>query len=265
MVAKVAPLVVIVGETASGKSDLAMQLANEYNGEIICADSRTIYKGMDIGTAKPSQEDQARVPHYLLDMIEPDQNYNAAQFKTEADRLIDDISKQDKLAIMVGGSGLYIDSVIFNYQFTDADAPRDPLNPRHLLKPVSSSEVSTNLQRLRPDTLVIGLKLEREVLEQRIKARVEQMVENGLVEEVKTLIKKYGAQTIEQIGICYKPFSQYVRGEIDLDEAKAQFVKGDLYLAKKQRTWFKRNKYIQWIDNPEEAQSLVQTFLTRVE
>ncbi len=258
-----APLVVIVGETASGKSDLAIELAKKFNGEIICADSRTIYKGMDIGTAKPSKEDQQKVPHHMLDIIEPGKKYSAAQFQQETLRLIREISDREKLPILVGGTGLYIDSVIFNYQFSEATAPRDPRNPRHLLKSEDNSLI--NAQQLRPNTLVIGLKLDKEILEHRIKLRVEHMVDHGLVEEVKSLGKKYGWDNETMNGIGYRFIGEYIRGEIDLEEAKSRFIRGDLSLAKRQRTWFKRNKYIHWIDSKQTAFDLLETFLTRSE
>src|SRR5688572_21256799 len=117
------PLIVIAGPTASGKSALAMKVAKKYNGEIICADSRTVYKGMDIGTAKPSAVDRKEVPHHLLDIVQPNQPFTAADFKEQALAAIDDISGRGKLPIMVGGTGLYIDSVIFDYRFGD---PADP-------------------------------------------------------------------------------------------------------------------------------------------
>lgn len=258
-----APLVVIVGETASGKSDLAIELAKKFNGEIICADSRTIYKGMNIGTAKPSKEDQQSIPHHLLDVVSPGQKYSAAQFQKDAIKLINDISIRGKLPIMVGGSGLYIDSVIFNYQFSGSDAPRDPVNPRHLQK--SDTSTLSNKQQLRPNTLVIGIKLDREILEQRIKARLEQMVEHGLVEEVKTLGKKYSLDNEAINGIGYKFMGQYIRGEISLEEAKSLMIKGDLSLAKRQRTWFKRNQNINWITDKNQAEELVKTFLNHSE
>lgn len=264
MDATVNPLVVIVGETASGKSDLAIELAQKFKGEIIAADSRTIYKGMDIGTAKPSKKDQATVPHHLLDVIEPNQKYNVVQFQQDATALIDEIKSRGKLPIMVGGSGLYINSVIFDYQFTDSDGPRDPQNSRHLLKD-NTNKSSTNLQQLRPNTLVIGLRTDKNVLEQRINARVEQMVENGLVEEAKVLASKYGWDNQALEGSGYQYFAGCEVSGPELEEVKKALVRNHMNLAKKQRTWFKRNKYIQWIDSPTKAQALVQTFLTRVE
>ncbi len=112
------PLIVIVGQTASGKSALALELAQQYNGEIICADSRTVYKGMDIGTAKPSKEDQQQVQHHLLDILSPDQTMTAALFKEKAEQAIKDIGSRGKVAFLVGGTGLYVDSLLFNFSFT---------------------------------------------------------------------------------------------------------------------------------------------------
>lgn len=256
MVSKLAPLVVVVGPTASGKSALGMELARKFNGEIICADSRTIYKRMDIGTAKPSKRDQAEIPHHMLDIVEPGQRYSAAQFKEDALSLIDDIWSRGKLPIMVGGTGLYIDAVIFDYKFSSPDAERDPLNPRHLKRDTSQQQ-----SELRENTLVIGMTRDREVLNNRIEQRMEQMVENGFVDEVKQLLDSYGPENEAMSGIGYKTFAKYIRGELTLDDAKAEFIKGDKSLAKRQRTWFKRNKGIHWVTNNEQAVELVTTLL----
>ncbi len=260
---RLAPMIVIVGQTASGKSDLAIDLAKKIGGEIICADSRTIYKGMDIGTAKPSLKDQKRVPHHLLDIVEPGQKYSAAQFQKDVFRLIDEVTQRGNIPLLVGGSGLYIDAVIFNYQFGDSEAERDPKNPRHLKR--ASKETLTNSQQLRQNTLVIGLNLDRELLKLRIAKRVEHMIDDGLVREVRKLGERYGWDSEAMSGIGYRFFGQYVRGEIDLNEAKAKFIQGDLSLAKRQRTWFKRNKYIHWISDKNRAFTLVQTFLNSSE
>ena len=112
-------LLVILGQTASGKSQRAIQIAKQFNGEIICADSRTVYQGLDIGTAKPTQQDRIQVRHHLLDIIKPSQDFNVSDFKRLADEAIADILRRGKLPILVGGSGLYIDAVIYNYQFRD--------------------------------------------------------------------------------------------------------------------------------------------------
>lgn len=134
------PLIVIVGPTASGKTTLAIELARRLDGEIICADSRTVYKGMDIGTAKPTEEEQLFVPHHLLDVVDPGERFTVADFKRLANEAIIDIIGRGKVPIMVGGSGLYIDAVLFDYKFAPVGTPRDNQNPRHLSKSILVSK-----------------------------------------------------------------------------------------------------------------------------
>jgi tRNA dimethylallyltransferase len=248
-------LVVIVGQTASGKSALAMELARQFDGEIICADSRTVYRGMDIGTAKPSAEDRAKVPHHLLDVVDPDERFTVVEFKRLTEVAITDISVRGKLPIMVGGTGLYVDSVLFDYQFSVEGSERDPANPRHL----KQTDVTPKI--LRPNTLVLGLSVNKALLEQRIHDRVEYMVASGFVDEVRAISDKYGWQAAALLAPGYKAFHGYLDGSADLETAKAAFVRNDTQLAKRQRTWFRRNKHIQWLDNPRSAVDLVTTFL----
>lgn len=253
---KVPPLLVIVGETASGKTALGIELALKFNGEIICADSRTIYRGMDVGTAKPTTEEQAKVSHHLLDIRNPDENYSAAEFQKDAQKSIKDISTRGKLPIMVGGTGLYVDSVIYNYQFPQS-IDRDAKNPRH----------STNEQtdrKLRDNTLVIGVIRDKEDLVKRIQQRINDMLEGGLLDEVKRLIDKYGRDAPAFSGISYQHYADYLDGQLSLDEATQKSVRGDMLLAKKQRTWFKRNKSIQWLSDPSKAVDFTTTFLSNL-
>ena len=256
MATKLAPLLVIVGETGSGKSELALKLAKQFNSEIICADSRTVYKGMDIGTAKPSKTDQKTTKHHLLDIVWPSQRFTVVDFKKLANEAIKDISNRAKLPILVGGTGLYVDSVIYDFKF-NSSSERNPLNPRHRLKN-SSPETE-----LRDNTLVIGLKNNKQDLEKRLTNRVEAMVSNGLVDEVRTLMKKYPSDSKALEGTSYKSFKKYLDGELEIDEAKRLFVSYDLALAKRQRTWFKRNKSIHWVDNGDDVVVLVTTFLNK--
>lgn len=252
-----AALVVVLGQTATGKSELGLRLAEALDGEIICADSRTIYKGMDIGTAKPSAADRARVRHHLLDVVEPDADFSVADFKRLANNSIEDISGRGKIPIMVGGSGLYIDAVLFDYAFSPSGAPRDPVNPRHL-----SKTEPRQVQKLRKNTLIIGLSIPNEVLTQRIAKRVEKMVGEGFVEEVMALLAKYpGSRALSAPG--YKAFAEHIAGHLSLEEAKALFIQNDTKLAKRQLTWFKRNKSIHWLKHPSEAKKLVQAFLNK--
>lgn len=238
-------LVVIVGETASGKSHLGLELAKKFDGEIICADSRTVYKGMDIGTAKPTEAEQRAIRHHLLDLVEPNEKYNAAWFKKDATAAIKDVSSRGKLPIMVGGTGLYVDSVIFDYDFNNK-----------------------TMSKLRPNTLVIGIKLDRAELNARIEKRVKGMVKEGIVDEVKQLAEKYGWDSESMTGIGYREFKDYINGKASLEESIAQTIKDTKDFAKRQRTWFRRpvydNKSIQWVNNSGDAVDIVTTFLDKL-
>jgi tRNA dimethylallyltransferase len=252
-------LLVIVGPTASGKSALALEIARKFDGEIICADSRTVYKGMDIGTAKPTMAERAEIPHHLLDVVDPDQNFSVADFKRLAEQAIKDIQLRNKLPILVGGSGLYVDAVIFNYGFSEPSASRDLQNPRHLSK--NSPRIKSQIS---PTTSVVGITVERYKLAQRIATRIEEMVDAGLVEEVSKIQDKYpGSKALLTPG--YKAFAEYLNGNIDLEEAKALFIKNDMQLAKRQTTWFKRNLSIQWLNDPSSYVDSVTTLLNKKE
>jgi tRNA dimethylallyltransferase len=212
---------------------------------------------MDIGTAKPTKTEQKGIHHHLLDIVEPGEYFTVADFKEQALEAMDGIAERDKLAIMVGGTGLYIDSVLFDYQFNQPAAERDEQNPRHLKK--------TNEPRLQPklrtNTLILGLSIERKALEERIRQRVEAMIENGLMREVERLDDKYDPQIEAFKTTGYRAIRAHLQGEISLEEAKERFVRADLQFAKRQRTWFKRNKSIQWLTDQNEAFRLIEHFL----
>lgn len=252
----ITPFVTIVGPTASGKTAAAIELAKRLNGEIISADSRTIYKHMDIGTAKPTEEEQDGIPHHLLSIIEPSERYTVAEFKQAAEQLIDEIRQRGKLPILVGGTGLYIDSVIFDYQFVGPDAERDPQNSRH-----AKESPQHDREAMRSDTLVVGIQVSKDILEQRIQKRIDSMVEDGLVEEIERLANEYGWDAPGLQAPAYKAFREYVNGSATLPDAKAEFMKNDLRLAKRQRTWFKRNDGIQWFDDPSKLVDFITTKL----
>lgn len=289
MAAKTGPLVVIVGQTASGKSALAMELARLFNGELICADARTVYQGMDIGTAKPTKQEQALVPHHLLDVATPEERFTAADFKSQATAAIEDITNKGKLPIMVGGTGLYVDAVLYDFQFRKAadpalraeleqmsveelqqkisslglPLPANERNPRHLIRVIETKGEVGSRGPLRANTLVIGIELDKDLLRARVRARVDAMVEAGFIEEVKALRQEYGEDSSAFDTPGYRPFLAYMKGELNLDEAKEQFVKNDLNLAKRQKTWFKRNKSIHWISQPVDAVAVVTTFMNK--
>jgi tRNA dimethylallyltransferase len=285
-----APLVVIVGETASGKSALAMQLAKQFNGEIVSADSWAVYKGFDIGTAKPTPEEQAEVPHHLIDVAEPLEGYSAAVFKRQATEAILDISSRGKLPILTGGTGLYIDSILYDYSFLPPSDPKlrkelsgmsleqlvqkaedmeldttgiDMRNKRRIIRLIENNGVRPTKHELRQNTLILGVKRPSEELTERITRRINTMVEQGFPAEVKRLGEQYGWEIEPMRAPGYRAFADYVKGLISLDEAKFRFRQNDLQLAKKQRTWFKRNSSIQWLNDPSNAVDIVTTFLNK--
>lgn len=284
------PLVVIVGETASGKSQLAMELAKKFDGEIICADSWTVYKGFDIGTAKPSAKEQKQIKHHLLDIADPAKGFSAVEFKKHAEKAIEGISKRGKLPILVGGSGLYIDSVLYDYQFLPAGPAKnrdllnsldleqlkkmvkeqnldsrgiDMRNKRRIIRLIETGGRRPEKSEMRPSTLVTGLKIPSQTLKKHIENRVDKMLKDGLEQEVLKLSTKYGWQTEPMKGIGYREWQDYFAGGQTLDQTKERIISASNRLAKKQRTWFKRNKSIQWVADKAEAVELVTTFLNK--
>jgi tRNA dimethylallyltransferase len=282
-------LVAIVGPTASGKSALAMKVAREFDGEIIAADSRTIYKGMDIGTAKPSEEERAEIKHWGLDLIEPGETYSAQRFKTYAQSKIADITSRGRLPILVGGTGLYIDSVLYDFQFGKAANPsqrvaveklnNDQLqaliqkngwsmpenfkNKRHLVRTIERQGRPGGKQELMSDTLIVGLGVPSEVLKRNIEQRARAMIKQGILKETRELINKYGeAAVLKSGGHYYKICIRLLAGEIDEQTATTTFAKLDWQYARRQRTWFRRNSDIQWFDSPEKAFLLLRKALS---
>lgn len=281
------PLIVIVGETASGKSALALEMARRYDAEIICADSRTVYRGLDIGTAKPTKAEQAEIPHHLIDVVNPDERFSAAEFQRLATKAIKDINTRSKLPIMVGGTGLYVDAVLYDFTFlpkpdplvrahlSELDAqtlqamilerglalPANAENPRHLIRVLETNGQEAKRRPLRPNTLILGLAPERAVLRERIQRRAEKMFTEGILEELMLVVKKYGTDCPGLQATTYRPLLEYLAGSCSLEEAKAKLVKNDLQLAKRQRTWFKRNNGIHWLSDPREYVAITTTFL----
>lgn len=282
-------LVVVVGETASGKSALALELARRFNGEIICADSWTVYKGFDIGTAKPSRLERAEVPHHLLDVADPRGGFSAAIFQQLAEPVIAAIARRGRVPILVGGTGLYIDSVLYHYSFMKKPAPelRAELNAMSLDELIAEAEKRGFLRRemdlrnkrrvirlietegklperkpLRPNTLIVGLQPPREDLDVRIERRVDAMLEAGLEREVSELAERYGWDAEVMKGVGYAQWSGYFEGSDSLDETRAKIVKATRDLAKRQRTWFKRNKSIHWLSTPVKWPNVVELVTT---
>lgn len=273
-----APVIFIVGETASGKTAAGIKIAQKIGGEIICADSRTVCKQMDIGTAKPTKAEQKMVPHHLLDVVEPNEKFSAAEFKRRAEKCIQEIAERGKVPIVVGGTGLYVDSLLYNFQFKDKpnEAYRAQLlqmndeelttllhtkniditklntkNRRHVIRAIERDGEVPSDTKIRGNSIILGLRLDREELRKRIGARVEQMFEDGFLNEVKALSDRYGWESEAMSGIGYRVARQYFEADATEPEVKEAFIKRDMSLAKRQRTWFKRNPNIQWFDDAD--------------
>lgn len=283
------PLIVIVGQTAAGKSDMALKLAGKYDGEIICADSRTVYRGMDIGTAKPDADDRRAILHHLLDIVDPREDFNASDFQKVAEQVIEDVRSRGKVPFLVGGSGLYVDGVIFGYDFSSKHNPnkRDELNrlnveklhemirlknlpmpensanKRHLIRVIETGGLAPKNRKLRGNTLVVGLDQSKEVLAGKIKRRTRQMVEDGLIEETKRLSQKYGWQIEPMKSIGYREWHGYQSGKKTKEETIEQINSSTRKFAKRQMTWFKRNNDIVWVKDLPQADKLVKDFLSR--
>lgn len=281
-------VVAIVGPTAVGKTSLSLALATHFDGEIISGDSMQIYQGMDIATAKASKEEQQVVPHHLIDILAPDASYSVADFKQAVEEKVAEIHRRDKLPILVGGTGLYIDAFIRNYQL--ADVNRDVSYEENIKQAIATEGVQAVYQRLEtvdPKTaatihpnnerrliralevydrtgktmsdlreeqaanapyhvVLIGLEMERDILYQRINQRVEEMIENGLVEEARHFYNRgfKTAQSMKAIG--YKELIPYFEGALSLAEAVELLKRNSRRYAKRQYTWFRNKMDVSW-------------------
>ncbi|EPY2275586.1 tRNA (adenosine(37)-N6)-dimethylallyltransferase MiaA [Clostridium sporogenes] len=287
-------LLILAGPTSVGKTDISIKLAKKLNGEIISADSMQIYKYMDIGSAKITKEEMKGIPHHLIDVVAPHEEFNVSSFKTLAEECIKDIWSRGKLPIIAGGTGLYINSLIYNYDFTDADRDEDyreyltklsedkgkeyvhsllkdidgksyeKLYPNDLKRIVRALEVykitgksiseytkenEKKLYDIPYNVNYFVLNMNREVLYERINKRVDIMMDKGLIEEVKKLESMgYTPDMQSMKGIGYKEILFYLKGDISLDEAIYLIKKGSRNYAKRQLTWFRKDKRSIWID-----------------
>jgi len=280
-------LLVIVGTTASGKSALAIRIAKEFGGEIISADSWQVYRGFDIGTSKPSAQERKEIKHHLMDVTDAESGFNAPKFKELATAAIKDIQNRDKLPILAGGTGLYIDSVLYDFGFLpnlgpEARAELDAMSLDELLKLAKRSKISLSgvdkrnkrrvvraieamgekpmKQKLRAGTMVIGIKSSPDELRKRVEQRAERMLKDGLEQEVKDLSQRYGWEIEPMKGIGYKEWQGYFKGTRSLEDTKAKIIKNTLDLAKRQMTWFKRNPDIKWFSSPDKAYAFLTNF-----
>ena len=302
-------LLMIVGPTGVGKTEVALALLQRVRGEIISADSRQVYRGMDIGTDKVSLKIREKVPHHLIDVANPGEIFTVADFKREAERIIQNLQKEDKLPLVVGGTGLYIRAILqglfpgpgANWELRRKLSQRikeegrfplyqelqkvDPVSASHIhphderriiralevyrLTGVPISHHQQNIFPYRGKVVMIGLRWKRPALYRIINERVDKMIERGLVEEVQGLMKRgYGEDIPSMQGMGYRQILGYLKGRFSLDEA-VQLIKRDTRrLAKRQLTWFKKEKKIIWLErekypSPQEAADKIVRILLR--
>lgn len=283
-------IIVLLGPTAVGKTKISVELALALDGEIVSADSMQLYKEMTIGSAKPSFEEMKGVPHHLVDEIDPKTTFSVAQYQRLAKAAINDILSRGKLPIIAGGTGLYINSLIYDMNFGENPGnpafrmemeklaesqgkevvhkllvEKDPIasekiHPNNLKKVIRGLERISEEGRIRSfeesfkatqdyDVVLIGLKRDREELYRRINQRVDLFMEQGLIKEVKSLMKDgLSDDNISMMGIGYKEIYDYIQGQTDLERAITLIKQNSRHLGKKQMTWFKRYKGVKWFD-----------------
>ncbi len=281
-------LLAIVGPTAAGKTGIALSLAKLCPIEVICADSRTIYQGMDVGTAKPTFEERAQVPHWGLDLIEPGGSYSAAQFVSYAEQKMREIWSRGNAAVIVGGSGMYIDALLFGYKFRTPTSPQqdyslmshdellglaqkqypieishiDVKNKRRLVQLLEKGPTDySDRQRLKYTVKIIGIDPSRTNLQVRIEKRTRQMLEQGFVQECESLAKAYGVSCFALQTTGYAAVVSYMQGRLSYDDMYQKIVADTKKLAKKQRTWFQRNPFIEWSADEDEALAFAASYL----
>lgn len=289
-------IIAIVGPTASGKTALSIHLAQELGAEIVSFDSMQVYRYMDIGTAKPTQEEMAGIPHHMIDIAEPSEDFSVSRYVNQSDAIVEGILSRGKPVILVGGTGLYVDSLVAGREFApfpetglrekltekvekegimplyeelcridpEAGAAIHPSNHKRVIramevyletgKTISRHNQETREKPAKYTPLWIGLDyVNRDALYSRINRRVDQMFADGLVEEVRSLLARgIPAEATAMQAIGYKELVSHLRGETTVDEAKEAIALASRRYAKRQRTWFRRNEAVHWIELPDE-------------
>ena len=294
-------LLVILGPTASGKTDLSIKLANKFNGEVVSADSRQIYKGMDIGSGKVTKKEMKGIPHYLLSVANPKTRFTVAQYQKLALKAIRDIQRRNKLPILVGGTGFYIQSVVDGIVIPEVKpdwklraklslqplpelvkqlAKLDPVrastvdqnNPRRVIRAL---ELVLKLKHPIPtlqqkdagfDTLILGVKKNPNELKNLIQKRLlKRLKNNAMINEVKKLRKTLSWKRLEEFGLEYRFVAQYLQNKISYQKMINNIQKESEQYAKRQMTWFKRDKRIKWIENYSQALKVSKKFIKKEE
>ena len=278
-------VVAVVGTNASGKSALGIRLAKQFDGEIISADSRQVFRGLDLGSGKVTTEEMQGVPHYLIDVREPGEFFSMADFQKMSYEKIDEIRARNHLPMIVGGTGLYVDSVLDGYLLSDkepdlayraeleklttpalyaklvtlvpdADVEKNNRNRvMRMLERIHDGDNAVPSKQARYDSLRLGVSWERDVLAKRIDERLEMRLEQGMIEEVQGLLDAGASQDfLLGLGLEYRYITQYLIGEIpDRDDMLAQLAHAIKKFAKRQMTWFRRNPDIVWLDMQGDA------------
>jgi len=290
-------LIIILGPTASGKTDLSIKLAKKFHGEIISADSRQVYKGMDIGTGKVTKKEMRGIPHYLLNVVNPKTRFNVAQYQKLALKAIENIQRKNKIPFLVGGTGFYIQSVADGIVIPEVkpdwklrkklekltteqlfkkleklDEKRaqsiDKHNPRRLIRAVeivlkSKRPVGSLSKHERFKTLFLGIKKDQKELNKMIEKRLLKRLDEGMIDEVKKLHKSdVSFKRLEEFGLEYRYVAQYLQGKLKYNEMVTKLQKEIEHYAKRQMTWFKRDKRIKWVKNYQQAFKISKKFLT---
>ena len=290
-------LIVILGPNASGKTGLSIKLAKRFNGEIVSADSRQVYKGMNIGAGKITKEKMRGIPHHLLDIASPKERFDVARYKNLADKAINQIFQKNKVPFLVGGTGFYIQAVTDDIiipavkpdwklrqklakqplpklfeKLAKLDPQRaesiDKNNPRRVIRAL---EIILKTKRPIPplsakkpcfEALFIGVKKDQKELNKLIEKRLFKRLNEGMVKEVKKLHQSgVSWKRLEEFGLEYRFVAQYIQDKLEYNEMKQKLQKAIEHYSKRQMTWFKRNKRIKWIDNCKQAEKLVKNFL----
>ncbi len=297
-------VIVICGPTASGKTSLSIELAKKINGEIVSCDSMQIYKDMNIGTAKPTQEEMQGIKHYLIDFISPNERYSVADYKKDAKKAIKEIISKGKTPIVVGGTGLYIDSLIYEIEYQDIKfdenyrkeleknveekgleylyqqakeidpqaiekiSPNDKKRILRILeiyhmtgKNKTQQEIESRKKEVEYDYHVYAIDWDREELYNRINKRVDIMIQQGLIEEVKNILEKYKEFPTAMQGLGYKEVVEYLEGKLTKDEMIEKIKMETRRYAKRQLTWFRKNKQTIWIKGREDLQNNIKIIL----
>lgn len=298
-------VVVIVGPTASGKTALSIELAKKINGEIISSDSMQIYKDMDIGTAKVTKEEAEGIKHYLVDCVSPDERYTVSDFKKDAENAIEEILAKGKTPIVVGGTGLYVNSLIYGIEYQEMNFDEDyrnelmkkaetesglkelwetanKIDPEAMLKispndkkriirvleifkatgkTKTEQEILSRQNGVKYDYKVFGITMERGKLYSRINLRVDLMIEKGLEEEVRNLVNKYTKFPTAMQGLGYKEVVEYFDGILTREEMIDKIKQESRRYAKRQLTWFRKNKETIWLDSENDMNNNINIIL----